>query len=242
MSKPKQMGHVKAMTIKLKEPAFDIDNMAFNAIALFVGQNGSGKSLVLKFNWATAMIAHTVINARQMGVPIDVQGISQYIMDNTFQNQNFTGLIAAHYENGTIELELEEGKLKRAACDYDPWVESAMTPVFMSTDMRTFDQIKQYFKMEKLLGSKEKILEAYRLYDVTYVEMLKVKLSKGLKATDAFKRAVLGFDGMEKYKFEEFFLKDESIWYKDDEGKEREMTTLSKGEQSLVNMVLANTW
>lgn len=238
----KDLGHIKDMAINIDKPIkMDIPSMEFKSIMITVGQNGSGKSLVLKINWAVATIISTVVNAKAMGVPVDSTMIAQYVMDNTFTDQNFNGEIIANFDNGIIELVIEEGKIVRAGCEVDPMVKQVSTPIFMSTDMRTFDQIKTYFKMQEMLKSDEKMLEMYRLFDIVYVKMLEQKLKGGWNATNGFKDSINGFTGMEKYTYDSFHIEDGDVKLMDEDGEVRSLCTFSKGEQSLINMILANS-
>ena len=240
MEKP--IGNIRSMTFKLEDPPLNIDEMELREIMILVGSNGSGKSLVLKFNWALAMITHSTIGARKMGAPITVNETAQFVLDNTFVDQNFTGKVECFFENGTTSVELKDGKVTSAGVDLDPGVNSCPTPIFMSTDLRTFEQIKQFLKMEKMAGGdKEKMLESYRLYDITYIESLKMKLSGGLTLPSAFRDIMKNYE-LDKYDFREFFIEDETVKFKNGEGKARDLATLSKGEQSLVNMFLVNNW
>jgi len=237
----KDLGHLKDLAINIDAPIkMEIPSMEFRSLMILVGQNGSGKSLVLKINWAVATIISSVVNAKAMGVPVDSTVLAQHIMDNTFTDQNFNGEIIANFDNGIIELVIEKGKVVRAGVETHPLVKQVSTPIFMSTDMRTFDQIKTYFKMQKMLGSDEKMLEMYRLYDIVYVKMLEQKLKGGWNCTDGFKKAINGFTGMEKYTYDSFHIEDDDVKLLDEAGEVRSLTTFSKGEQSLINMILAN--
>lgn len=237
----KSLGHIKNLAINIDAPLkMEIPSMDFQSMVIMIGQNGSGKSLVLKLNWALATIISTVINAKGMGIPMDTTMIAQHVMDNTFVDQDFNGEIIANFENGIIELVIEKGKVVRAGCENHPLVKNAPTPIFMSTDMRTFDQIKTYLKMQKMLESDEKMLEMYRLYDIVYVKILEQKLKGGWNCTDAFKKSITGFDGMEKYTYDSFYIEDDDVKLLDENGEVRSLTTFSKGEQSLINMILAN--
>lgn len=238
----KDLGHLKSIAINIDKPIkMEIPDMEFRSLMIIVGENGSGKSLVLKINWAVATIISTVVNAKVMGVPVDSTTIAQHIMDNTFTDQNFNGEIIANFDNGIIELVINEGKVERAGIETHPLVKQVSTPIFMSTDMRTFDQIKTYFKMQGILGSDEKMLEMYRLYDIVYVKMLEQKLKGGWNCTDAFKSSINGFAGMEKYTYDSFHIEDGDVKLMNEDGEVRSMTTFSKGEQSLINMILANS-
>lgn len=242
MKETRSIGHVRTMTIKLDSPPFDIDKMEFRALSLFVGQNGSGKSLVLKLNWMINAVAMTITGAKRMGVPFDSKALAQFTVDNTFVDCEFTGIVGAEWDNGVMEIILNAGKVEEVIMVIDDDV-TVPPPVFMSTDMRTFDQINQYLKFRKMLGGdQQKLLEMYRLYDFMYVESLIPRMKKGIKVGKQLKATFERFEPMGDYKFRSFHItddEDEMVYatYKDE--KVRSLATLSKGEQSLINMFIA---
>lgn len=239
----RQIGHVRNMTIKLEEPAFDIEKMDFKSISILVGPNGSGKSLVLKLNWMVNAIAMTITAARREGVPFDSKQLAQFTVSNTFVDCNFTGIVGAEWENGLLELILQDGKVEEVIMMIDDDV-VVPPPTFMSTDMRTFDQINKYLKLRKMFGgSQQKLLEVYRLYDVMYVESLIPRMKKGIRVGKQLKATFEHFEPMGDYRFRSFHITDDEedmvyATYKDDEV--RSLSILSKGEQSLINMFIAN--
>jgi hypothetical protein len=83
------------------------------------------------------------------------------------------------------------------------------------------------------------MLDFYRLYDVVYIETLKQKLANGLKPTKEFKDAMANEFSM-KYDFDTFAIENEGVVFIDKDGKRTNLSTLSAGEQSLINMNLAS--
>ena len=118
---------------------------------------------------------------------------------------------------------------------------------YMSTAMRTFDAIKIYLRtrslIKRLSDDQEffytEILKSYRLYDVTYMEGLLLKMP--LKVDGVMKEYLEKFDVKEKitdfgvdFEEEDFYLK-----YEGDE-KKKYLTTFGAGHQSIFNMVMGN--
>ena len=120
----------------------------------------------------------------------------------------------------------------------------------MSSAMRTFDAISQYLKtrlMFKPAGAAsvadrevvlEKMCTLYKLYDVIYVEVLIAKapikidstLAKTLQKDFEIKEEITEI-GLDEAKGDFYTVSKEGKKY---------LTTYSKGEQSIINMLLAN--
>lgn len=235
MKKTKSLGHIKSMKIKTDQPTkMDID-MEYNKLVLFCGTNGTGKSLVMKYNWALGTIASIMINAAEASPPLSK--VAQEILDGTLEDQNINGELVSYYENGTLKLTLEKGKVITSEFEKGEEITTAPTPVFMSKVTRTFSQIHQYLQLEKQLGM-QSMLKTYRLYDVLYIEKMKARLSEGMEASLELKHALEGFD-MGKHDIQKFVLENETVYFLNTAGERKSMSTLSDGEQSIVNMCLA---
>jgi hypothetical protein len=230
----KSLGQIKNMRFDIDKPMalkFDIE---YNKLTLFTGLNGTGKSLIMKLNWVFGTVMSLLIHH-----PPSANETAQYIMDKTFEDQNFNGEMEAFYPNGSLKMFMENGKVMRVEYFIDPCVKVITPSLYMSTNTRTFTQINQYLKVEKHLPTKEEISNIYRLYDIVYIETLKMKLENGLKATQAFKDSMSNDFSM-KYDFDTFALENEAVIFIDKDGNKRDLSTLSAGEQSLINMSLAS--
>lgn len=231
----KTLGHIKTMKIKTDQPAKMDFDMDYRSLTLMVGMNGSGKSLIMKYNWALSTIASMMVNTAPLSPPLKM--VAQDILNGTLEDQNIDGELGIVFERGTINVTLEKGVVTKADFKYEDHVKSAAVPIFMSKVTRTFSQIQQYLKLEKEVGQ-EKMLKMYRLYDILYIEKLKHHLTKGFKITENLRKALDGFD-MAKHDIQELILENETIYYLNKKGEKKSMSTLSDGEQSLVNMTLA---
>jgi len=56
-----KLGNVKTLSMKLEDPKLEFEDIAFNQLSIFVGQNGAGKSLVLKMVWCMGICVHNKV-------------------------------------------------------------------------------------------------------------------------------------------------------------------------------------
>lgn len=223
---------LERLVLNITQPVKIDQDIEFSQIAVFVGANASGKSLLLKIAFALGAVG---------GVPVAPPGpnsSAQFVFDNTFTNQNFDGTLKAIYTNGSVNVELKEGKVVNTE------ITGKTVPVtFMSTDMRTFDQMNLYLRVRKSSGDDpisfmKNILEAYRLYDVTYMEALLSRMP--IAIPDRIK------DSMKTFNFEEII---ESIEVNTelcqfiavlDNGNRKNIATYGKGHQAMLNMMIGS--
>jgi hypothetical protein len=229
------LGGLDRIKIKVDKPInidFDIE---YQKLSLFTGLNGSGKSLIMKLSWAFSTIM-AILHAEPHHLASD---ITQYVMDNTFEDQDFNGEIDATFRKGTLKMSIENGKIVRAEYYIDPAVKTCPSVTFMSKNTRTISQINQYLKLEKQLPTKDDLLEFYKLYDVAYVEQLKVRLEGGLKPTKEFKETLSKEFNIE-HDFDTLAIENDVIVSIDKDGKRTNLSTFSDGDQSLITMTLAS--
>jgi hypothetical protein len=172
------------------------------------------------------------------GVPFRDFNFAQYVFDHTFEDQNFNGLLVMEYDQGRIELEFDNGKNTKNSVVIDDRVKLIPTPIFMSKTMRTFDQMNQYLKLSEKMSTEDEILEFYKLYDVVYMQAIKIKLAKEFLIPGLIRES---FAEMQfKDVIVSLFIKDNHIYYKNEKGEEKNTSTLSAGEQSMLNMMIAH--
>jgi hypothetical protein len=237
MSKPTDLGHLKHMTLKIDLPIpMDFD-MEYQSLVIMVGANGTGKSLILKLTWVLNTIMGIGIAKKISKLNLPVENLAQFTFDKSFENQNFNGMIKADYEHGQIVVGLDHGKVLSLDISSADEVDSVPTPIFMSTEMRTFDQIKRFLQLSKLSKNEDDILNFYKLYDITYVEFLKRKIGNNYILSEAFKERLSSFD-LGKYDIQSLQMTDDTMYFTNSKEEQIELTTLSKGEQSIVNMFI----
>lgn len=248
-----KLGQVKHLYIKIDKPIKMEAEIDYNNIAIFVGQNGSGKTLLLKLIWVTSFISLSFIEARKKKQNFNTLELGQFTFDSCFDNQIFNGTIKTYYNNGDLEIILDNGKIQDIIINFDDTIDSASFPIFMSKDLRTFDNIHRYLKLRKtlkingnlnvnLLEEFKELQGFYKLYDIMYVERLLTQLKhQEYEVTQKFKDTLSNYD-LDKLKIKSFGFNeiDSYFYYLNEDDDKINLSTLSAGEQSLINIFLCN--
>ena len=101
MKTSKHLGHIKELSLDIDSPIImTMPKIEFKNLALFVGTNGSGKSLILKLVWCAGMIGEAFIASEVLTMPHNPIDNAQYIFDKSFSNQNFNGKMNFIFEDG----------------------------------------------------------------------------------------------------------------------------------------------
>ena len=108
----------------------------------------------------------------------------------------------------------------------------------MSTETRTFWQIEKCLKIiEKL--EEEEYFKFYKTYDIIFCQMIREKYYSEIIVNENIKDSLKKFE-LDKHNISKFIYKDDKFKYVNNNGEELDLTSLSAGEQSLINMLLAN--
>ena len=229
---------------------FELDGQ--KELSLYVGGNGTGKTLVLIFKWILGSIANIyLMSGKSME---EYEKILQYFFNYSFEKNDFTGKIKAEFENMEISFELEIGEVKNLNIKIlDPSIvlESTGMPIFISKTTRLFTDIVTYLKVKKMMGILDlentteeianNLANTYRLYDILFIERMISRLKDpNFKINEYAKKS-----------FKETINKEiVNVTYNEDEcsftiheikdGKEitYPATMMSSGEQAWVNMFI----
>lgn len=245
----KSSGHLMKCTIKLEQPKFNFENMDFNKLCILVGQNGSGKSLLLKFNWLFSSILQFVVSYKTM-TNDELKKHFTFLFEHSFDKNDFTGEFTMYFENATVYTKMKNGVIELFSCDLDPEVEDSVTPIFMSKNTRTYDDIVKYMKIKKMFTTGElteeslnKLLEFYKIFDILFIESMLKKINGRIISKKQAEKLSKSFSGMKH--IEGTVHVDHTnctIFCTNEEKKESiDFCTLSAGEQSILNMKLSNS-
>lgn len=243
-----KLGQLKKLQTDITAPIpmkFDID---YNMLNIFIGQNGTGKSFMLKLVWAAGTIMAQIIFNSLHRRTANNELLAQVVLDQTFESNDIDGEIAFQYENGLLVIKLMKGQVDSVRCTLPLNVEQTGIPLFMSTSMRMFTQIRSYLVMRSMIGAGEilndadmgKLVKAYRLYDITYAERLIVALKRMTDTqTEEINKSMKGFDdGFDLINIT--ILPDLSdIVYSGDGHFNRSTSLLGNGHQALLNIMVA---
>ena len=248
----KSIGHIMAMSLDITQPTkFDIPKMDFNQLSIFVGKNGSGKSLIMKLNWCFSMIANYYASGKLFNLIIDYKKQFQFIMDKSFDEQNFDGKIEVFFENANVVAEFKEGKVTYVDFNSDESVTPNKFPVYMSVNTRLFSSFISYMQIKKTMGITNtfqifteqellKLTNIYKLYDLLFIEQMLIgmngfTLTPEMKKTfnEQFEMKVVIDQILVDYDESELYALNLTTLEK------VKLTRLSAGEQSILNMLLA---
>lgn len=231
-------------------------------LLILVGQNASGKSLVNKIIWTMELFKlikknHFGSDGNGMIYNMPLEQIFEDIENLSFHIETFdyaeviseTHLFSQETELLQNEVNkcffnVEKGKVTDAFIDLtNP--ELVSKPFYLSTKIRTFDNIKTCIKLVKNIGSEEVMKNyGFKLYDLLYIEYLKEKLkNEATVENDRLpKNAFSAFDGMKNITGLKYIETEEdaNFYYSADNQEYKPITSLSSGEQSLICMLAIN--
>lgn len=232
----RSLGSIETLSLNLDEFKMK-DEINFNKLTLLIGANGTGKTLINVMNWALT----TAINIHIL-TKNDLKDTLNEILSKSVDTK-FTGILRiAFSSNVEMIAELENGNVLKAEVHN---LTDDIIPInikYMSTNMRTFNQINQYIKTKKLLTSvanADEIFEIYKFYDIYLVESYLQHLS-GKKTISV--NCGSDFDEkLEAIKFLRLNEDETEIEYGIEENGGlvfKSTSSLSNGEQSMLNMLV----
>lgn len=256
-SQKKPLGHIQGIKINITSPIKMDFDMSYNTLMIMVGQNGTGKTFILKLTWVFATMANyflLAVNGKST-VPFNREATMQFLLDNSFTDHKMNGEITCVYENqNQMHLKITDGTIDSLDITFKDNLQHSAQPIFMSKETRLFDDMLKYLKLKKMLSippgipaledHMNKLLEMYRIYDIIYMEHLfsNIEHKTSRKFLEGFNRRIKTFD--ENIKLRELFIDyDKSdIFYSDDTHQQVSITTLGAGHQALINMILAQEY
>lgn len=247
------MGHIQKIHMNIDGlfKNFELDGQ--REIALYVGQNGTGKTFILIMQWLLGSMGTIYLNSAK-SMP-EYEKILQFFFDKSFDNQTFIGKIGAAFEYLEISFELDNGKVKDLdiiLTDNNVQIESDGFPVFMSKNTRLFSEIVKYLKTKKMLGMTgqitlyddkklEQLCDMWKLYDIMFIERMLIRLTDpNFKIKDVALKSFIEIMKKEIVKVTYDEPNCAFIVHEIKDGKEitYSATILSSGEQAWLNMFI----
>lgn len=227
---------------------FDID---FNQIAIFVGKNGTGKTMVLKLAWLGTYITSNKVLAERGLIPsntINEEFVTK-VTETTFDDPIFNGSITFTFEDNVItNLIYENGKCINISFTNVTEKSKVTDIVFMSSEMRLFTEIVKYLKLRKRLNGGnitlsheiiEEMLEDYKLYDFLTIERV-LALCPLTIPEEVGKTLVENYDFKDRPTEFIVDLANTKFFLKYSDGTQEDVLRLGSGHQAILNMFVVN--
>lgn len=239
----KALGNLKHINMDLDVPKMKFD-IEYNSISLFIGYNGVGKSFILVLTWC---ISYLLLSYEHVKDVEYLKKFLTFVFTNSF-NLKITGRIFAQFEPVDVMIDVKDGVVTDLSFDVREDFIPAF-PVYMSTTTRLYHDIVVYIRMRNMIGVKEhpteeqmeKLLTAYKLYDVMFCERLIKSLSTPLIFDAGIKSRIEKFgDHLKSIASLYYDPEQQNIFYTVDGGAVFKATSLSNGEQAMLNMFTAN--
>lgn len=236
------IGNVKNLKMEFETPEkfnFDIE---YNKLNIFVGTNGSGKSFINKLVWFLSTV--TIYNSEIKKDPkFNNPNYAQFVLDNTFDDtKSITGNCTISFESGSeTYIKIDKGEVIDFKVSIIDNGKKEGLPKYLSTSIRTFDDIKRYLLIRDTLDTlnedlMKKMLKFYKIYECFTIESLIAKhkfidveyLYNSLKGTFIEKLPKIKTIG----------LNSDDFFFEFEDGSIKNLTSYSKGEQSIINMII----
>ena len=159
----------------------DID---FNKINIYVGQNGTGKTVLLKLAWlGTYITSNKILEERGFLPQNSIQeDFVNHTISKVFEEVDFNGKMVFNFENNLTTTVIFEKGICIDITFSNLTKENRVTNIlFMSKELRLFTELVRYLKLRKRVNGTERImspdafeeiLNDYKIYDALVVEQL----------------------------------------------------------------------
>ena len=159
----------------------DID---FNKINIYVGQNGTGKTVLLKLAWfGTYITSNKILEERGLIPQNSIQeDFINHTITKVFDEVDFNGRMIFTFEDDLITtMVFEKGICIDVTFSNLTEKSKVINILFISKELRLFTELVRYLKLRKRINginkiisptAFEEILEDYKIYDALVAEKL----------------------------------------------------------------------
>ena len=227
----------------------DID---FNKINIYVGQNGTGKTVLLKLAWfGTYITSNKILEERGFLPQNSIQeDFVNHTISKVFEEVDFNGKMVFNFENNLTTTVIFEKGICIDITFSNLTKENKVTNIlFMSKELRLFTELVRYLKLRKRVNGTERImspaafeeiLNDYKIYDALAVEHLLQNLP--LEFSEMISKVLV-----ENYDFKknptrlEVNLETCSFLLEYSDNTTENVLKLGAGHQSILNMFAMNS-
>lgn len=228
----------------LKIKALDIE---FKKISIFIGKNGSGKTLLFKMLYAMNQIANLHLYNESLPKGATINDLALYPIKTCIRDINFDFSMGIRYSNtSTLDVRFKDGKV--VACTASLVKDHEYVKMkFLSSKMRLFSAADMYLSFRALHDPSNpkqltpeimsKLTETYDLFDIDAIENYIIRSPIDVSQID-----YICYDdtpeGTPKIKPQTITvdLQNKSFNVTFDNGVTRKLQTLAAGEQAVIMM------
>lgn len=227
----------------------DID---FNKINIYVGQNGTGKTVLLKLAWfGTYITSNKILEERGFLPQNSIQeDFVNHTISKVFEDVDFNGKMVFNFENNlTTTLIFEKGICIDITFSNLTKENKVTNILFMSKELRLFTELVRYLKLRKRVNGTERImspdafeeiLNDYKIYDALAVEHLLQNLPLEF-SEEVSKVLVENYDFKKNPTRLEVNLETCSFLLEYSDNTTENVLKLGAGHQSILNMFAMNS-
>lgn len=227
----------------------DID---FNKINIYVGQNGTGKTVLLKLAWfGTYITSNKILEERGFLPQNSIQeDFVNHTISKVFEEVDFNGKMVFNFENNLTTTVIFEKGICIDITFSNLTKENKVTNIlFMSKELRLFTELVRYLKLRKRVNGTERImspaafeeiLNDYKIYDALAVEHLLQNLPLEF-SEEVSKVLVENYDFKKNPTRLEVDLETCSFLLEYSDNTTENVLKLGAGHQSILNMFAMNS-
>lgn len=250
------LGQIRNLTVDLeeKDSSFKFNSnptngIELNKLTIFIGTNGSGKSMIMKLTWLCNFIMFSRLAAKDSPAEkeyVETDYFMEMCFSKTFRNaEDLDCKVKAQFECGSVlSFHYKNGDLVQYDINLQEGVDDGIKPIYLSSTTRLLTSIEDYISFKKDLNEyvkdeekiAKKLLEKYILPDLTYLEFRSHQLQNGITIPSE-----LGDRLVKDYEFDYkpllVYLEDDKIHLRSDKGIKK-LNSIGSGHQALLTMLL----